>query len=422
MRWNTDRIFDGLVFGLVTFLTHLTLYVCYLEGLTPKRSCNYGSAQSQLGVLFFILVVIFLFLRMRRLERNYWDGWRRNWVMGAFVTVSVLSLFWSAYLPATIYRALLLLLVTFIAAYAGMRFSVKSLVDFVAVVAGIFALASLFMAVAFPRVGIMTNFPYEGLWRGVFWHKIYLGAMMALGYISYLVILFSPPGEYNRKHKVFAAFLLALGVILAVLSDSASGLVVFAIQSALFVLIVLWLKWGHLVSWRIYFIMLGVASFVALLIVTNLGFIFGLFNRSANMTGRIPMWLHVLDAYAAERPVLGYGFGTFWLQPGINQKVQEVVGWGYPVKVADNGYLDTLLNLGAVGLVLLLIMLVIGVVRALRVALAGRDLIHFFPLFVLVHIIFINISLSYFMEMESFVWFLFVAVLFMRSERGPVPS
>jgi exopolysaccharide production protein ExoQ len=422
MRWNIKKMFDGLVLGVMTFLTHLTLYVCYLEGITPKRSCNYGSAQGQLSVLFVILVLIFLFLRMRSLERDYWLGWRRNWVLGAFIVFAVLSLFWTVYFPATIYRVLLLLFVTCIAAYVGSHFSARDLLNFVAIMAAVFALASLFVAVAFPRVGIMNNPPYEGLWRGVFWHKIYLGAMMALGYIAYLVILFSPSGEYHRLQKAGAVVLLMLGAVLAVLSDSASGLVVFAVQSVGFALVLAWLKWGHLISRRMYFMVMGLALSAIVLVVSNLGFVFSLFNRSANMTGRIPMWLHVLEAYAAERLVLGHGFGAFWLQPGINQKVQAVVGWGYPVKVADNGYLDTLLGLGGVGLMLLLILLGIAVVRALRGALAGRDLIHFFPLFVLVHIIFINISLSYFMEMESFIWFLFVVVLFMRPDRELVSS
>jgi O-antigen ligase len=113
--------------------------------------------------------------------------------------------------------------------------------------------------------------------------------------------------------------------------------------------------------------------------------------------------------------LLGYGFGAFWIQPGTMQKVQTFVGWGYPVRFSDNGYLDILLGLGCVGLVLLLAILATGFWRAICVAFQARNLTSFFPLFVLIHILFINISLSYFFEQETFIWFLLIVVLFMSS-------
>ena len=50
---------------------------------------------------------------------------------------------------------------------------------------------------------------------------------------------------------------------------------------------------------------------------------------------------------------------------------------------------------------------------SVRSAMRGKDLIGFYPVLVMVHIVFINISLSYFFENETFMWFLLVVVLFM---------
>jgi len=139
------------------------------------------------------------------------------------------------------------------------------------------------------------------------------------------------------------------------------------------------------------------------------------------MTGRVPLWNYLLETYISERPLFGYGFGAFWLQPGISKAVQAIVKWGYPIKVSDNGYMDILLGLGVVGLVLVLLMLVTGFMRVLPQAFYTRNLTAFFPFFLLIHIVLINISLSYFVEMESFIWFLLVTILFMYTTRGKKP-
>ena len=416
MRVNIHKLVDVLILGMVALLTHQSIFLCY-RGLTlgSGLGCRYGSASGQLGVLAGMVLIAFWLLRLRDEERRFFLVCRRNWLIFLFVGIGLLSLTWTAFFPATIYRSLLMLLLTLLAAYLGIRISARDLVIFIAVTIGVFALASLLLGIFLPQLAIMTNHPYEGLWRGIFWHKIYLGATMALGYIAYLVILFSPGREYVLVQKILAGILLVVCVVLAILSDSASGLVVLALQSGLFILLAAWLAWGGRMPRYAYWVLGGCAAVGLLLLLTNLGFVFGIFNRSASMTGRLPMWLHVWETYIVERPLFGYGFGAFWLQPGINEKIQSVVGWTYPVRVSDDGYLDVMLGLGIVGLFLLLAILALAFRRTLPRAIQARQLTAFFPVLVLMHVVFINISLSYIVEIESFIWFLLALILFMHS-------
>jgi O-antigen ligase len=351
----------------------------------------------------------------------YLMAWRRNWFLGLFVGVAFLSFFWTIYFPGTLYRTLILLSVTMIAAYTGFRFSERDLVIFVAVVVATIAFASLLLAALVPNAAIMPNPPYTGLWRGIFWHKIYLGATMALGCVAYLVILFSPASKYPRPQKLFAAAMLVICTTLAIWSDSASGLVTLTAQVGLFILVLIWLTWGHLVPRWAYWTSVGVTLLGLFLLLINLEFVFGLFNRSITMTGRTPLWTYLLEIYVTKRPFLGHGFGAFWLQPGISQTVQAVVKWGYPIKVSDNGYLDVLLELGIAGLVLVLFMLVVAFRRVIPQAIRARNLTAFFSFFMLVHIVLINISLSYLVQMESFIWFLLVTVLFISAKYSRRP-
>jgi exopolysaccharide production protein ExoQ len=406
------KLLNGIVLGLVVFSTHQTILICYLEVMSPPRSCTYGSAQGQLSLLFVIVLLTFFVVRIRQEDSMYLKAWRQNWLIGLFVFLALVSVIWSIYIPATIYRSFLLLSVTAIAAYVGFRFSSTGLVIFVGAVVGVIALVSLLLAAILPDAAIMPNPPYIGLWRGIFWHKNYLGATMVLGCISYLVLLFSPSSQYTMVQKLLAGVMLVVCTGLAILSDSASGLITLAVQAGIFVLVLGWLSWGHLISRQGYWVAGGGLALCVFLLLANLEFVFGLFNRSVSMTGRVPLWNFLLDTYIAQRPLLGYGFGAFWLQPGINDAIQAVVDWGYPVKISDNGYIDVLLGLGVIGFALLLLMLGIGFRRVIDQALAVRDLTSFFPLFILIHFILVNISLSYIAEMESFIWFLFVVILF----------
>lgn len=71
------------------------------------------------------------------------------------------------------------------------------------------------------------------------------------------------------------------------------------------------------------------------------------------LTGRVLIWQECL-AFAAERPVLGYGFGDFW----SNQRAETIsddLKW--PVPHAHSAYLDQLLSLGAPGLAAYILLL-----------------------------------------------------------------
>ena len=417
MRRNILKPIDVIFLVLMAYLTHITIYAWFYT--YGKYS---GSPELQLKITVVIGLVLVWLLRLEKGEKDLLLAWRKNWVLAGFIVFALLSLIWTVTLVTTIYRAFLTLFVSFIAAYLGLRLSTRNLVIFLALTVGVFALASLFLGVFFPQLAMSFEGPYAGLWHGIFWHKIYLGATMALGYVAYLVIIFSSREQYGRIEKIFAAIMLVVCGALAILSDAASGLIVFVIQTGLFILVLSWLKWGHLVPRRAYWWVGGVLVLGGIFILTNLKLFFGLFNRSATMTGRVPLWQYLLKTYIAERPFFGYGFGAFWHQKGMMQSVQAVVGWPYPVRVSDNGYMDILLGLGVVGLFLLLAVLAIGFWRAIKFALQGRDLTSFFPFFILIHVLFINLSLSYFFENEIFIWFLVVIILFMLPPTRVIPG
>lgn len=82
-----------------------------------------------------------------------------------------------------------------------------------------------------------------------------------------------------------------------------------------------------------------------------------------SLTGRIPIWGQVLDDIA-KRPLLGYGCGSFWTAQRVWEYSFIRKGWQF--NHAHNAYLETLLEIGAIGLLLGVLVICAAVCLALR--------------------------------------------------------
>ncbi|MGO8747991.1 MAG: O-antigen ligase family protein [Thermoguttaceae bacterium] len=80
---------------------------------------------------------------------------------------------------------------------------------------------------------------------------------------------------------------------------------------------------------------------------------------ASSLSGRIPLWTELLG-YVEQRPILGYGYDSFWTARHI-EDVSAVSDW--TVYVAHSFCLDAVLSIGVVGLVLLLSCAALGMYR-----------------------------------------------------------
>jgi O-antigen ligase len=72
-------------------------------------------------------------------------------------------------------------------------------------------------------------------------------------------------------------------------------------------------------------------------------------GRNPTLTDRTEVWQDVLEL--ADDPVLGAGFESFWLGERLEKLWNK---WFWQPTQAHNGYLETYINLGGVGLLLLI--------------------------------------------------------------------
>jgi len=79
----------------------------------------------------------------------------------------------------------------------------------------------------------------------------------------------------------------------------------------------------------------------------------GAVGRDPTLTGRTNIWNAVLSAHT--NPLVGTGYESFWLGSRLKQ-VWSLAGFG--INEAHNGYLEVYLNLGLIGLFLLVAFLI----------------------------------------------------------------
>jgi exopolysaccharide production protein ExoQ len=195
---------------------------------------------------------------------------------------------------------------------------------------------------------------YGGAWKGLSAYKNTFGEHMAVAVLLLVLIRFH---RFAWARYVF--LLIAAGLLF--LSRSATAVVCGALSLAA---IPVWRLMRGKQRLVIYLLVAVTFSLGMYWILAFPEAIFHVLGRDATLTGRTRLWAMLLPVIA-NRPILGYGYGAFW--SGLKPEVLSLwIGAGRLVPVADNGYLDLGLSLGAVGVCLFLYVFVGAFRRAMQ--------------------------------------------------------
>ena len=120
--------------------------------------------------------------------------------------------------------------------------------------------------------------------------------------------------------------------------------------------------------------------------------IFDLFGKSPDMTGRVGIWQLVLGLIE-QRPLQGWGWISYWI-PGVEPYEGLVVIENVPYYQAHNALLDIWLQLGAVGVLIMLWLLVETFIRTWRLAVRHTSNLYLWPILVFVGLLVQNLTES----------------------------
>ncbi len=135
-----------------------------------------------------------------------------------------------------------------------------------------------------------------------------------------------------------------------------------------------------------------------------MGVIIRAIGRDMTLTGRTEIWTDVFRI-ASQSPLLGVGYGAFWIGRLANIPWNENMSW--VLGQAHNGYVDTYLQLGWLGIGLLMMVILSSSRKTIQSFSLRFEYGELRMIFFLV-ILFVNITESTFLRGEHSMWFLFL--------------
>jgi exopolysaccharide production protein ExoQ len=266
---------------------------------------------------------------------------RRMWLMLAFPLLAILSASWSADPQQSVVSGFILLIFTSFVIYVASRFSFQRQFELIMLAGAIAVPASVALAVFVPSIGAT-----EAGWRGLFGHKQTCAAVSTFWLIT--ALHWKCFGVYQ---KMFRAMYVVLCALLIIMSKSRTGWALALV--ALLLTGVIWLLQSMPAKQALALLLLVLAAIAASLYEIHLYAprILASVGKDSTLSERTLIWSAAWAAIS-QHPILGYGFASFWKGLyGSSQSVVLMAGWG--LEQAQDGFLDVLLGMGAVGLALI---------------------------------------------------------------------
>lgn len=195
---------------------------------------------------------------------------------------------------------------------------------------------------------------------GVTFQKNSLGTMiLACGLIFFWDQLEPRPSPRSKLDRVVAGGIFAIGLYLLYLCDSKTSIVALAISAVLIYSIRLPLFRRRISAFGTYSVFLIILFFALDRQVGVTEAIVKMLGRDMTFTGRTEVWKVLLNV--GTDPLLGTGFMSFWDDPYFHAKLPYWVS-----SSAHNGYVETYLAGGWIGVILLGVMLLMAALRINR--------------------------------------------------------
>ena len=341
----------------------------------------------------------------------------QNLPLLALIAVAVASTVWSVNAPVTLRRTIGLAGTTVAAWYVALYFRPSEFLELLFSLLTSIAVLSLLAVLLFPDLAIHSDL-HAGDWRGVFTHKNNLGEAMALG-VSVAFIRLASRG----KSRVTSALSIGIcGFMLAMSQSRASW-----VAAVVAVMVCLLTRFNRLSFWlRVPALVIAVSTLTTALTVLwlNIDAALALIGRDLTLTGRTVLWASAFSA-GLDRPWLGYGYRAFWL--GANGGAASIgrgaTAFAMEINHGHNGFLDLWLEMGLVGLILFLVVLLPFARRAFRIARRGTMSEQWWPLTLLVLILPVSFATTVILDRNNYYWVIFVTtLLYLRAGEIALPA
>lgn len=257
------------------------------------------------------------------------------------LALAVASTAWSINPDVTERRAIAIVATTMAGLYLGVRYDWRTLLRLLGAVWIFLAFISFSAGIVAPSFGVDQEV-HVGAWRGLWWEKNAMGGHMArAAFLCAFLFLMDKPWRLVWGGGVL------LCVALVLLSTSKTALLGMIMGFGILA-VAGWMRRGVVVTLSTIWFGVILCGAAVLVIIIEPGLVFKLLGRDATLTGRTDIWAALFDAIG-QRPLFGYGYGAFWgAESEPAYMVRLATEWIVPT--AHNGWLETALSIGLVGL------------------------------------------------------------------------
>jgi exopolysaccharide production protein ExoQ len=352
----------GIAFILIFFV---------MGGYLPTSGTRVSSLQATssdsnmvAGQLFqaatWALGLLFMFSSMREIFDACW----RMRAIIMLPILAVLSAAWSQDPATTVRRGVFLLLGTIFAFYLIRRFTADQLAQIIVVTGVVAGLLGIFVSVALPQYGRDT---FNGdAWQGIFRSKN--------GCAQTMLFFLSATVCFRFRSKAMEFLRLSLYPLAGLLIIMAQAKTAWLVGPGL-VLLAMFLSGMRIVERRtVLFLLAGVMVMVvigAVIFPYLMPLVLETLGKDPGMSGRVPLWAAAIVS-GLKHPILGYGYAAFW--NGMHgESLNIFMSTHFEIYQAQNGLLEVWLELGFVGVALVLLSLFRAVKDALTCLQAGHS-------------------------------------------------
>ena len=378
-------------FRAKTYLAYVALFTL-LAGDAVRYSVGWWGWGAVLVTLFGFTLYYFFTGEPKRILKQI------PWPLIALLVLMPISIIYSNYQMFSAIASFAQYATSLFALFLAAAFSWRHLLRIFSNVVRVILAASLlfeFVAAAIVRGPIAPIFKnYEGDTppaSAYYWTRAHLfdgdriqgivGNSNILAFIAMIgLVVFAIDYAVSTTPKWLSASSFALAAAMLLLSKSAGvAFAVAAIAVAATVALIVEGKDRDL-RHRIYRWVWACAGVVSIVVLINRAEVFTFFGKTPDMTGRSTIWKLVLGLIA-ERPIQGWGWISHWM-PGVKPFEGLVVINKVPYYQAHNAYLDMWLQLGGIGLLLLLILVAMTFVKLWRLGVRHTNPLYLWPMLV----------------------------------------